>query len=129
MTNIDEYKLKFLEEESAPAEEDEGRQETLNDLSAFIDLMCGRPLASVTLDVNQSTQWDETEGFDYQNHYGQEIIGQVSADGETETLVIHNAVFLPVAMAVRAENGAWQGIGVDERLREIVAKMLEERLS
>ena len=128
MAKIDEYTQKFIDGVHASTEEDDGRQETLNELSAFIDKIRGRPLAGVSLDVNQSTQWDDSSGFDYQNHYGQEIISQISQDGETEAVVIHNAVFLPVAMAVREENGAWVGIGVDERLREIVAQMLEEKL-
>ena len=128
MTKIDEYRQKLLDGAHSSAAEDEGRQETLNELSAFIDKMRDRPLAGVPLDANQSTQWDDTSGVDYQNHYGQEIIRQVSQDGETEALVIQNAAFLPVALAVREENGAWAGIGVDERLREIVGRMLEETL-
>jgi hypothetical protein len=128
MSKIDEYTKKFFDEAHSSAAEDEGRQETLNELSAFIDMMRDRPLAGVTLDANQSTQWDDTSGIDYQNQYGQQIISQVSRDGETEAVVIQNAAFLPVALAFREESGAWAGIGVDERLREVVAQMLEEKL-
>jgi len=128
MPTIDEYKKKFLDEAHSSAQEDEGRQDTLNELSAFIDKMRDRPLAAASLDVNQSTRWDDTDGVDYQSQYGQQIINQVSQDGETQAIIIQNAVFLPVAMAVREENGNWAGIGVDERLREVVAQMLEEKL-
>ena len=129
MPKIDEYTKKFFDESHSSAQEDEGRQDTLNELSAFIDKMRDRPLAAASLDVSQSTRWDETDGeVDYQSQYGQQVINQVSADGETQAIIIQNAVFLPVAMAVRDESGNWAGIGIDERLREVVGQMLEEKL-
>ena len=54
-----EYKLKFLDPDSISPEEEAERQKTLNELSAFIDLMRGQPLAGVTLDETQSAQWDQ----------------------------------------------------------------------
>jgi hypothetical protein len=128
MSKIDEYTKKFFDESNSSAQADEGRQETLNELSAFIDRMRDRPLAGVSLDESHSTQWDDTSGADYQTQYGQEIISEISRDRETEAVVIQNSAFLPLALAVREEGGGWAGIGVDERLREIVARMLEEKL-
>jgi len=122
-----EYKLKFLDPDFIPPEEEAERQKTLDELSAFIDTMRGRPLAGVTLDETQSAQWDQKGEVDYQDHYGREIVRQVD-DGETEALVIHNVQGLPLAMAFKSDGAGWQGIGVDERLREIVAGMLEEKL-
>lgn len=128
MPKIDEYTKKFFDESNSSAQEDEGRQETLNELSAFIDRMRDRPLAGVSLDESHSAQWDDTSGVDYQAQYGQEIINEISRDRETEAVVIQNAAFQPLALAVREEGGGWAGIGVDERLRGIVAQMLEEKL-
>lgn len=123
-----EYKLKFTEEGETSTEAVAERKRVLDELAAFIHEMKGRPLAGVTLNEEQSARWDQKGAdVDYQFHYGQEIIKQVS-DGETETLVIHNSQGLPVAMAAKNENGAWQGIGVDERLREAIDAMLEVEL-
>ena len=122
-----EYKLKFLDPDSISPEDEAERQKTLNELSAFIDLMRGQPLAGVTLDETQSTQWDQKGEVDYQDQYGREIVRQAD-DGETKALVIHNSQGLPLAMASKNDEGGWQGIGVDERLREIVADILEQKL-
>lgn len=111
-----EYQLKFTEEE----DDDESRQRTLDELYAFIATMDGRPLAVVTLDKQQSAQWDEEGDIDYQDAYGRQIIEQVS-DSETETLVIRNFDGLPVALAVQNGKAGWQGIGIDERLRFEIA--------
>jgi len=111
-----EYQLKFTEEE----DDDESRQRTLDELHAFIATMDGRPLAVVTLDKQQSAQWDEDGDIDYQDAYGRQIIEQVS-DSETETLVIRNSDGLPVALAALNVNAGWQGIGIDERLRFEIA--------
>ena len=122
-----EYELKFLDPDFISQEEQEQRQKTIDELSAFAHTMQGRPLAVVTLDELQSDQWDQTDEFDYQDHYGQEIINQVS-DGETETLVIANVWGLPVALAARGDDGRWQGLGVDQRLRETIAGVLDQVL-
>ena len=128
MPKIEDYTKKFIDGAHSSAQEDEGRQDTLNELSAFIDKMRDRPLAAASLNEDQSTKWDDTSGEDYQGHYGQQIINQISQDRETQAIIIQNAVLLPVAMAVREEDGNWAGIGVDERLREVVGQMLEEKL-
>ncbi len=112
-----EYQLKFTEEEE---DDDVSRQRTLDELHAFIATMDDRPLAVVTLDRQQSTQWDEDGDIDYQDAYGRQIIEQIS-DGETETLVIRNCDGLPVALAALDSNAGWQGIGIDERLRFEIA--------
>jgi len=111
-----EYQLKFTEEE----DDDESRQRTLDELHAFIATMDNRPLAVVTLDKQQSAQWDEEGDIDYQDAYGRQIIEQVS-DNITETLVIRNFNGLPVCLAALNENAGWQGIGIDERLRFEIA--------
>ena len=111
-----EYQLKFTEEE----DDDASRQRTLDELHAFIATMDGRPLAVVTLDKQQSAQWDEDGDIDYQDAYGRQIIEQVS-DSETETLVIRNFDGLPVALAALNGSSGWQGIGIDERLRFEIA--------
>lgn len=112
-----EYQLSFTEED------DDSRQRTLDELNSFISTMDDRPLAIVTLDEEQSIQWDEEGDIDYQNEYGQQIIKQVS-DGTTETLVIHNNGGLPVALAALNETAGWEGIGIDKRLRFEIAGML-----
>ena len=122
-----DYELKFLDPDFVSREEQEQRQKTIDELSAFAHTMQGRPLAVVTLDELQSDQWDQTDEFDYQDHYGREIINQVS-DGETETLVIANVWGLPVALAARGDDGRWQGLGVDQRLRETIAGVLDQVL-
>ena len=111
-----EYQLKFTEEE----DDDASRQRTLDELHAFIATMDDRPLAVVTLDKQQSAQWDEDGDIDYQDAYGRQIIEQVS-DSETETVVIRNCDGLPVALAALNGNAEWQGIGIDERLRFEIA--------
>lgn len=111
-----EYQLKFTEEE----DDDASRQRTLDELHAFIAEMDGRPLAVVTLDKQQSAQWDEDGDIDYQDAYGRQIIEQVS-DSDTETLVIRNCDGLPVALAVLHNSSGWEGIGIDERLRFEIA--------
>ena len=114
-----EYKLRFTEDE-----EDDSRQETLDELSAFAAKMDGRPLAVVTLDAEQSALWDQDGETDYQDQFGREITSQVS-DGVMETLVIRDAQGLPVALAALDESAGWQGLGIDKRLRFEVATMLQ----
>jgi hypothetical protein len=113
-----EYQLKFSDDEDA-----EARQRTLDELSAFVAAMDGRPLAIVTLSAEQSALWDQEGDVDYQDAYGRQIVDQVG-DGETETLVIRNSEGLPVALAAKEEGAGWQGIGVDKRLRFEIAAML-----
>ena len=115
-----EYQLKFSDEE----DDDASRQRTLDELHLFIATMDGRPLAVVTLDKQQSAQWDEDGDIDYQDAYGRQIIEQVS-DSETETLVIRNCDGLPVALAALNGSSGWQGIGIDERLRFEIAVTLQ----
>ncbi|MEA3290897.1 MAG: hypothetical protein U9Q71_01075 [Pseudomonadota bacterium] len=114
-----EYKLRFSEDE-----EDDSRQETLDELSAFAAKMDGRPLAVVTLDAEQSALWDQDGEIDYQDEFGREITSQVS-DGVTETLVIRDAQGLPLALAALDGAAGWQGLGIDKRLRFEVATMLQ----
>jgi len=114
-----EYQLKFSEDEEA-----EARQRTLDELSAFVAEMDGRPLAIITLSAEQSALWDQEGDIDYQDAYGRQIVDQVS-DGETETLVIRNCDGLPVALAAQDAGAGWQGIGVDKRLRFEIAAMLQ----
>lgn len=119
------YKLRFLESQYTQTQEQQ-RQETLVEIDTFIRLMHGRALAVVTLDDTQSTQWDQTGEFDYQDYYGQEIINQVT-DGTTETLIIRNAKGLPVALASRNPQGQWQGLGIIEPLRQEVLGRVDFR--
>jgi hypothetical protein len=118
---MSEYQLNFTEGEDDDAE---GRQRTLDELTAFVATMDGRSLAVVTLDQEQSAQWDLEGDVDYQDAYGRQIVEQVS-DGVTETLVIRNCEGLPVALGVLAEGVGWQGIGIDKRLRFEIAVMLQ----
>jgi len=118
---MSEYQLNFTEGEDDDAE---GRQRTLDELTAFVATMDGRSLAVVTLDQEQSAQWDLEGDVDYQDAYGRQIVEQVS-DGVTETLVIRNCEGLPVALGVLAEGIGWQGIGIDKRLRFEIAVMLQ----
>ena len=104
--------------------EDDTRQKTLDEIGAFIKSMYGRALAVVTLDTEQSLQWDQDGGFDYQDYYGQQIIDQI-ADGETETLVIRNAQGLPVALARREPDAKWRGLGIEKRLRQNFVDVLQ----
>ena len=106
--------------------EDDTRQKTLDEIGAFIKSMYGRALAVVTLDTEQSLQWDQDGGFDYQEYYGQQIIDQI-ADGETETLVIRNAQGLPVALARRESDSKWRGLGIEKRLRQKFVDVLQIR--
>lgn len=116
-----EYQLKFTEGEEDDAA---GRQRTLDELTAFVATMDGRPLAVVTLNEEQSAQWDLEGDVDYQDAYGRQIVEQVS-DGVTETLVIRNCAGLPVALGALHEGGSWRGIGIDTRLRFEIAIMLQ----
>ncbi|MES9901264.1 MAG: hypothetical protein ABW168_01115 [Sedimenticola sp.] len=117
---MSEYKLNLTDE----VEEDASRQRTIDELHAFISTMDDRPLAVVTLDEEQSVQWDEEGDIDYQDEYGRQIVSQVS-DGTTETLVIRNFEGLPVALAALDGNDGWQGLGIDKRLRFEIATMLQ----
>lgn len=113
-----EYKLKFSEED------DESRQRTLNEIHAFISVMNNRPLAVTTLDKEQSNNWDQEGEIDYQDAYGRQIVGQIT-DSVTETLIICNSGGLPVALAALDRNKSWQGIGIDKRLRNEIAIILQ----
>jgi len=119
-----EYKLKFTEENDSA---DEGRQDTLNELHAFMHDMEGRAMAVITLDAEQSENWDTEGDIDYPQEYGQQIIGQLTADPEedAETLVIRNHDELPIAMGVLDTEGKWQGIGIDKRLRQEISDMMD----
>ncbi len=116
-----EYQLKFTGETD---DRDESRQRTLDEIYAFMTGMDDRPLAIVTLNEQQSGQWDQDGDIDYQDEYGRQIIAQVS-DDVTETLVIRNHQGLPVALAAREPGTGWQGLGIDERLRFEVATALQ----
>jgi hypothetical protein len=122
-----EYQLRFTEQGLGGRDEQQQRRQTLDELTTIIHSMRDRPLAVVSLDELQSDQWDQEGGVDYQNHYGQAIIDQV-ADGETETLVINNVWGLPVALSIRDDDGRWQGLGVDPRLREEIEATLGQVL-
>jgi hypothetical protein len=115
-----EYKLKFTEETT-----DDRRQETLNELISFMQELQGLTMTVVTLDEEQSENWDkEGDGdFDYQDYYGKQIIQQIKAfDQEAECVVIRNNQHLPVAMANKLSG--WQSLGVEKRLRIEVSKMI-----
>lgn len=116
-----EYQLKFTEETQP---EDESRQRTLDELQRFITAMDGRPLAVVTLDMQQSALWDQDGDIDYQDAYGRQIVDQVT-DGVTETLVIRNCDGLPVALAALDDDAGWLGIGIDQRLRFEIATAMQ----
>ena len=115
---MEDDRLKF-----ATAEGDT-RQKTLDEIGVFIKSMYGRVLAVVTLDADQSVQWDQEGNLDFQDYYGQQIIDQI-ADGETETLLIRNTQGLPVALARREQDSRWRGLGIDKRLRHKVVGMLQ----
>jgi hypothetical protein len=104
--------------------DDESRQKTLDELTGFVRQMNTDALTVITLDEEQSTNWDQEGGFDYQDFYGQEIIGQLAGE-ENDSLVIRNIQRLPVALAMRFENAGWRGIGVDVRLRKEVEGSLQ----
>ncbi len=119
-----EYKLKFTEE----AQESDGRQETLDELINFMKAMEDLTMTVVTLDDEQSENWDKDgeSDPDYQDYYGKEIIQQIQThDPNAHCVVIRNTQQLPVAMAARdPENLGWQGIGIDKRLRNEIRDMI-----
>ncbi len=119
-----EYKLKFTEE----AQQSDGRQETLDELINFMKVMEGLTMTVVTLDDEQSENWDKDgeNDFDYQDYYGKEIIQQVQThDPDTQCVVIRNTQQLPVAMAAsHPQSPGWQGIGIDKRLRSEIRDMI-----
>lgn len=115
-----EYQLKFTEE----AGEDDSRERTLEEISAFIAEMYDRPLAIVTLDTEQSANWDQEGDIDYQDEYGRQIVAEVS-DGETEALIIRNLQGRPVALAAQGVDGGWQGLGIEKRLRLEIAAIIQ----
>jgi hypothetical protein len=112
------YRLNLIESDDA------SRQKTLDELTGFAHQMDKNSLTVVTLDEEQSANWDQEGGFDYQDYYGQEIISQ-NAGEENDSLVIRNAEYLPVALAMRFESAGWRGIGVDVRLRKEVEAILQ----
>ncbi len=119
-----EYKLKFTEE----AQESDGRQETLDELINFMKAMEDLTMTVVTLDDEQSENWDKDgeSNPDYQDYYGKEIIQQIQThDPDTHCVVIRNAQQQPVAMAAKhLETPGWQGIGIDKRLRTEIRNMI-----
>ncbi len=119
-----EYKLKFTEE----AQQGDGRQETLNELLDFMKAMEGLTMTVVTLDDEQSANWDKDgeNDFDYQDYYGKEVIQQIQThDPDAQCVVIRNTMLLPVAMAANHPEGpGWQGIGIDKRLRAEIRDMV-----
>lgn len=114
---MEKYQLNLSESD------DESRQKTLDELTGFVHQMNTDALTVITLDEEQSTNWDQEGGFDYQDYYGQQIINQ-SANEENDSLVIRNAQRLPVALVMRFQNAGWQGIGVDVRLRKEIEVLL-----
>ncbi len=123
-TEMAEYKLRFSEETT----ENEGRRETLDELIDFMKEMEGLTMTVITLDDEQSENWDKDEqnDFDYQDYYGQEIIQQIQThDPDARCIVVRNAQKQPVAMATRyPEMPGWQGIGVEKRLRTDIRNMI-----
>ncbi|RUM94590.1 MAG: hypothetical protein DSZ28_02415 [Thiothrix sp.] len=115
---MEKYQLNLSESD------DESRQKTLDELTGFVRQMKTDALTVITLDEEQSTNWDQEGGFDYQDYYGQEIINQLAGE-ENDSLVIRNAKCLPVALSIRFDNAGWQGIGVDVRLRKEVEVLLQ----
>ncbi len=122
---MSEYQLKFTEETPQ-----DNRQETLNELILFMRGMEGLTMSVVTLDVEQSENWDKEGKFDYQNFYGEQIIQKImEVDTNAECIVIRNSEHLPVAMASShsdksTDTATWQGIGVDKRLRTEITNMI-----
>ncbi len=112
-----EYKLRFTEE----TQESDGRRETLDELINFMKAMEGLTMTVITLDDEQSENWDKDnkDDFDYQDYYGREIIQQIQTQHpDTGCVIIRNAQEQPVAMAAKyPEDPGWQGIGIDIRLR------------
>ncbi len=119
-----EYKLRFTEE----TPETDGRQETLDELIRFMKEMEGLTMTVVTLDDEQSENWDkdDKDDFDYQDYYGKEIIRQIQAqDPDAACVIIRNTQQQPVAMAAKyPEDPGWQGIGIDIRLRTEIRNMI-----
>ena len=119
-----EYKLRFTDE----TQESDSRQETLDDLIDFMREMEGLTMTVVTLDDEQSENWDkdDKDDFDYQDYYGREIIQQIQTqDSATACVVIRNARQQPVAMAVKySGDPGWRGIGIDVRLRTDIKNMI-----
>ncbi len=119
-----EYKLRFTEE----TQESDGRQETLAELINFMKAMEGLTMTVITLDDEQTENWDkdDKDDFDYQDYYGREIIQQIQTqDPDTRCVVIRNAQEQPVAMAAQyTEDPGWQGIGIDIRLRTEIRNMI-----
>ncbi len=121
---MSDYKLNLTEEPL----EDEGRKETLDELISFMKDMEGLTMTVITLDNEQSTNWDRDgdDDFDYQDYYGKEIIQQIQQhDPEARCIIIRNSQLQPVAMAAKyPENPDWQGIGIDSRLRTEIRNMI-----
>tara|TARA_B100001079_G_scaffold246725_1_gene235509 strand:+ start:50 stop:448 length:399 start_codon:yes stop_codon:yes gene_type:complete len=119
-----EYKLRFTDE----TQESDGRQETLNDLINFMKEIEGLTMTVVTLDDEQSENWDKDDksDFDYQDFYGREIIQQIQTqDPDTACVVIRNAQQQPVAMAAKySGEPGWRGMGIDVRLRTDIRNMI-----
>lgn len=105
-----EYKLNLsnLEEES--------KQQAIDDITQFIKQMDMEDMLVVTLTAEQSNCWDEEGDIDYQDEYGQQIIQQID-DDTIQSLLIRNIQQLPVALAIRNNNGGWQAIGIAKKLR------------
>ena len=103
-----------------------GKQKILDELRNFVTLMGNHEWVIFTLDDMQSVHWDDEGEIDYQDHYGEEITKQADAS-KANARVIHNVWGLPVALALKNDDGTWQGIGVVKLLRESVAQMLIEQ--
>jgi len=108
--------------------EDDGKQETLDELISFMKEMEGLTMTVITLDNEQSMNWDKDgdDDFDYQDYYGKEIIQQIQQhDPDARCIVIRNVQQQPVAMAAKhPEESGWQGIGIDSRLRTEIRNMI-----
>ncbi len=119
-----EYKLRFTDK----TQESDGRQETLDDLINFMKEMEGLTMMVVTLDDEQSENWDkdDKDDFDYQDYYGGEIVQQIQTqDPDTACVVIRNAQQQPVAMATKYSGEPdWRGMGIDVRLRIDIRNMI-----
>jgi len=121
---VTEYKLKFTEETA----ESDGKQETLDELIYFMKEMEGLTMTVITLDDEQSENWDKDgqDDFDYQDYYGKEIIQQIQQhDPEARCVIIRNSQQLPLAMAANhPDQPGWKGIGIDSRLRTNIRNMI-----
>jgi len=118
------YKLNLHEE----PQEDDGKQETLDELINFMKDMEGLTMTVITLDSEQSDNWDKDgeKDFDYQDYYGKEIVQQIQEhDPDASCIIIRNSQSQPVAMAAKfPDNPGWQGIGIDIRLRTEIRNMI-----